>query len=213
MWNVMLRRRPLPSVFMWGGDNVYADKWVSFWQGDVPRPTVEHKAMYDIQQQEPAYRNFSQQVPVVGTWDDHDFGIDGGDKSWPQKESRKQLHLDFLGVPRNSTRRRRDGVYASHLLLGPNRTSVKLLLLDIRSQRDPWPEYDASITAETGDMLGEEQWIWLEDELSSSPADMHLIMSGIQVHNYAFGSSLAETWQRFPTSRRRLVNLVSDRPR
>lgn len=25
LWDVMLKREPLPSVFMWGGDNVYAD--------------------------------------------------------------------------------------------------------------------------------------------------------------------------------------------
>ncbi len=33
----------------------------------------------------------------------------------------------------------------------------------------------------SGDVLGEEQWLWLEKELSNSSAAAHIIVSSVQV--------------------------------
>lgn len=128
------------------------------------------------------------------------------------RPERQQLHLDFLGVAPDSALRRRSGVYNSHVLRGPNGRSVKLLLLDVRSHRDPWPNRPGGPPREEGDMLGEDQWKWLEAELTNSSADMHLILSGIQVLSQAGGVVVppytGESWNGFPTSRARLLGLV-----
>jgi len=129
------------------------------------------------------------------------------------RTDRQQAHLDFLGVDAESPRRTREGVYASHIIQGPRGASAKLLLLDVRTHRDPWPSRPNGVAAEDGDILGETQWRWLEEELNST-ADVHMIMSGFQVEsNAALGlvvpSSFGESWQKFPNARRRLMDMVS----
>ena len=75
---------------------------------------------------------------------------------------------------------------------------MKVILLDGRYFRDaPGPH---------ADMLGAEQWQWLEQQLTNSDADVHLIGSGIQViaNQHAF-----EKWADFPESRQRLFDIIA----
>lgn len=60
---------------------------------------------------------------------------------------------------------------------------------------------------ETGDILGEEQWSWLEGELMNSDAQVHLIGCGIQMIPEEQGF---EKWANFPQARNRLLGLLSD---
>ena len=54
--------------------------------------------------------------------------------------------------------------------------------------------------------MGEEQWKWLEEELTNSEAAIHIIGSGIQVipteHNY-------EKWANFPAAHQRFYDLLN----
>jgi alkaline phosphatase D len=56
-----------------------------------------------------------------------------------------------------------------------------------------------------GDILGAAQWQWLENQLRTSTADVHIIGSGIQIvhdqHKY-------EKWGNFPNARQRLLDLL-----
>jgi alkaline phosphatase D len=54
-------------------------------------------------------------------------------------------------------------------------------------------------------MLGEEQWTWLEQELSE-PADIRLIVSSVQVIAQGHGY---ERWGNLPRERNRLFELIS----
>jgi alkaline phosphatase D len=57
-----------------------------------------------------------------------------------------------------------------------------------------------------GDLLGsEEQWRWLESELTNSSASAHLIVSSVQVLT---SSPIFESWGHFPASRARLLALL-----
>lgn len=47
----------------------------------------------------------------VGTWDDHDYGVNDGDSSYVDKRESQRLLLDFLDEHRDSPRHHRDGVY------------------------------------------------------------------------------------------------------
>lgn len=51
-------------------------------------------------------------MPIIGVWDDHDFGTDNSDIEYKDKEQAKELYLDFLDEPINSERRKvHDGTY------------------------------------------------------------------------------------------------------
>jgi alkaline phosphatase D len=136
-------------------------------------------------------------TPVIGVWDDHDYALNNGGRHLIGRERSQQALLDFLGVPPNDPRRQRAGVYTSHTVSRGGMT-VKLILLDCRYHRDdPGP---------SGDVLGEEQWAWLEAELSGSGAQVHLIGSGFQFlpdqHPY-------EKWSAFPRARQRLLGVLA----
>jgi len=55
-------------------------------------------------------------TPIVGVWDNHDYGADGGDKNFPHKYEMREAFLDFLDEPVNSSRRQREGIYESYLI-------------------------------------------------------------------------------------------------
>ena len=42
---------------------------------------------------------------VVGVWDDHDYGINNGDKHFEHKEAFRDKFLDYIDEPPDSERR------------------------------------------------------------------------------------------------------------
>jgi alkaline phosphatase D len=197
LWPVIARDRP--DVWMWLGDNVY---------GDTDDPAVL-KSKYDAQLQHPGYAAFRRQVPaIIGTWDDHDYGRNDGNKTYPFKARNQQLALDFLQEPPDSPRRRQEGIYAAYIYAVGGK-KVKVILLDDRYfqdtlYRDAQQVYHPN---PTGDILGETQWQWLRQQLQNSDADAHIIGSGIQFlptqHRF-------EKWANFPAARQRLLALLSE---
>jgi alkaline phosphatase D len=194
MWEYILQNKP--QLWIWLGDNIYGDS-------DTMQVL---KNKYDLQLNNSGYRKLTAAVPVIGIWDDHDYGLnDAGSEYAPKKES-QQLMLDFLGEPASSERRKQEGAYTSYTY-GPAGKQVKVILLDARYFRDDLQKQDKGyILNESGDILGEAQWKWLENELRNSKADIHLIGSGIQIipeeHMY-------EKWANFPKARKRLFDLLA----
>jgi alkaline phosphatase D len=197
LWPVIAQDRP--DVWIWLGDNIY---------GDSDDPAVL-KSKYNAQLRQPGYAQFRQQVPaIIGTWDDHDYGRNDGDKTYPFKAQNQQLALDFLQEPAASPRRRQEGIYAAYTY-AVGRKKVKVILLDDRYfqdtlYRDANKVYHPNLT---GDILGEAQWQWLRQQLQDSDADAHIIGSGIQFlptqHAY-------EKWSNFPAARQRLLDLLTE---
>ncbi|WP_245558386.1 alkaline phosphatase D family protein [Fulvivirga imtechensis] len=196
LWTEITKAQP--DLLILGGDNIY---------GDTHDMTLM-KARYDKQKSRPEYQNLLNTVPVIGIWDDHDYGMNDGGKHFSKKDSSKWLMLDFLDVPADNPVWRREGAYNAYSY-GPKNKKIKVILLDTRYFRD-------TLSADTltsarylpnkdGDLLGEKQWQWLEYELTDSDADMHILVSGIQViaaqHDF-------EKWSNFPQSRERLFKLL-----
>jgi len=186
IWPAVLQFRP--QLWIWSGDIIYAD-------------TEEMDRMaklYQQQKSQPDYQKLLACCQVIGTWDDHDYGRNDGDRSYRQKVESQRLLLDFLDEPASSPRRRQAGVYASHLQ-GPPGQRVKVILLDTRSQREP--------PGPMADMLGAEQWQWLTQELDPDSAELFILVSSIQVipveHRH-------EKWANHPASRTRLLQLLAD---
>lgn len=195
-----------PQLFLFLGDNIY---------GDTQDMTLL-KQKWDLLAAKPGFMRLRETCPVLGTWDDHDYGADDAGSDYPRKRESQQLFLDFLGVPQDSPRRSQEGVYSSQMY-GPPGRRTQILLLDARYFRSPLqrgytpgepgdgyrgkyvPNEDPSAT-----VLGETQWKWLEQQLRV-PAELRIIGSGVQVLPDEHGS---ETWGNFPRERKRLLDLI-----
>lgn len=186
MWPIIEQHNP--DVFLWVGDVIYADT------DDVA--VMQQK--YDQQLANPDYVRLRDKIPVIGLWDDHDFGDNNSGKRNPIKVPSQQMFLDFLQEPLGSERRKQQGIYTSYLY-GEGDRQVKLFLLDTRYHRD---------TPGSGraDLLGQEQWAWLERELASSSARVNIIASGVSV--LSMQMPFAEEWRDFKWARKRLFKLI-----
>lgn len=90
-----------------------------------------------------------------------------------------------------------------------SKRSVAVFVLDVRSNRTPWPKGLGAWFPSNGDMLGENQWNWFESALNRSQASVNIIVSGLQVHADRFPSAnVAEEWVKFPKSRQRLYEII-----
>ena len=186
LWDPIVAAQP--DLWIWLGDNIY---------GDTDDMAVM-QAKYEQQLASPGYRTLVEQTAIIGTWDDHDYGLNDGGSEFPARVESQREALDFFGEPANSPRRAQAGIYTSYVY-GPRGRRVKVILLDARYHRDQPNE------AGTGDLLGEAQWTWLADELANSDAQVHLIGDGIQFipidHQY-------EKWNQFPEARQRLLEVI-----
>lgn len=187
-----------PDLFMFLGDNIY---------GDTDDMQVL-KEKYDLQKNHPDYKNLRGQMPVIGVWDDHDYGKNDAGKEYSYKEESQQLFLDFFDVSGDDARREREGAYSSYDLKWKSHT-IKVILLDARYHRDELDRVKRVYQKnETGTILGEEQWSWLENELSDEEVSLYIVACGIQFipedHNY-------EKWANFPQERQRLFDLIREK--
>lgn len=188
-----------PDVWIWTGDNIY---------GDTHDMQVLRKK-YDQQKAHPGYQQLLKQSFVMGTWDDHDYGMNDGGKFYSKKEASKVEFLRFFDVPESADVRKHDGVYQSYeRISGGNK--IKFIMLDTRYFRDTLVHGSGKGGPYTvnagGDILGEAQWKWLELQLRNSDAQVHIIASSIQFipdgHHW-------EKWGNFPKSRQRLIDLLA----
>lgn len=210
-----------PQVFLWGGDSVYARRDLTQLAGEYNR-TKNYAPYADF------LRNTS--VRVLGTWDDHDYGVNDAGREADHKPERQQLFLDFLEVPPQQLPRGREGVYSSHVFGSPP-SQTKVILLDTRSSRDshfipsaarlgslPLTALIAAMsrwaTAALGlgreleaQVLSQEQWSWLEAELTNSTSQVHIIVSSIQVLTT---NPAMESWGHFRREKLRLLKLLAD---
>ena len=196
LWDDIVAQKP--DLWIWMGDNIY---------GDTHDMSVLKKK-YDMQKARPDYQRLLKTCPVVGTWDDHDYGINDGGRFFSKKVESKKIALDFLNVPPNAKVRKREGIYDSYVY-GPKGKRVKVILLDTRSFRDtvifstvPGRRYDPN---PDGDVLGEQQWKWLEKELTDTDADLNIIVSSIQ---FLANDHYWEKWGNFPAARQRMIDLL-----
>jgi len=193
MWQEIVKNQP--DVWVWGGDVIYSDT----------HDMTFMKQNYAQQKSDTAYQTFLKKVPVIGTWDDHDYGVNDGGSEYPEKDKVKELFLTFMNAATNDIRRTREGVYYSKTYAVRDK-SIKVIVLDTRYFRskltkDPTGVYDE------GTILGDAQWRWLKQELDSSKADFNIIESSIQVLSYEHGF---ETWGNMPSEVVKLEKTIAD---
>jgi alkaline phosphatase D len=205
IWDAVLDYRP--ELFIFAGDNVYGDL-----APGAPSPLAE---AYGKAATIPGFQALRAQVPVLATWDDHDYGRNDAGGDFPYREAAKTLFLDFWQIAADDPRRSRDGIYHAQTF-GPEGMRLQVILLDTRSFRSPLvptdqrgapgkeryvPDPDPAKT-----MLGAAQWAWLREQLEQ-PAEVRLIVSSIQVLAEGHGW---ERWGNLPRERERLFGLLAE---
>ena len=196
IWTSILASQP--DVFAFLGDNIYADT------DDMNLMSSKYAKLAAI----PQFAEFRRQIPIIATWDDHDYGHDEAGLHFPKKQESKDLMLDFFGEPANSARRRREGIYTSYSYSSAHEgveKRVQVILLDLR-----WFRTELKVSDEgrisLPDLLGEQQWKWLERQLRR-PADLRILGSSTQlvssVHPW-------EKWADFPHEKERLFKMIDN---
>ncbi len=184
IWNNVVGLNP--DLWVWLGDNIYGDT------EDMNVLRKKYQQLGDNQN----YQYLKENVPVIATWDDHDYGVNDGGKHYPMKKESQQVFLEFFEEPANSPRWTQEGIYTSYDY-GAGDSTVKVILLDCRYHRDD--------RGTDGDVLGEGQWKWLEQEFESSTAKVVLVGTGYQ---FVSDQHPFETWGHFSSERERMLKLI-----
>ncbi len=163
----------------------------------------------------PDWQHLVASVPVLATWDNHDYGHHSAGAEFPLKEVSKEIFLDFFSEPADSERRRHPGVYDA-AVLGPEGQRVQVILLDTRTFKSP-PELAERPEGAGGSLgkyapsrdpeatlLGQAQWDWLQAQLQRS-AELRVIASSGQVVADEKGM---DEWGNYPLERSRLFDLI-----
>lgn len=211
VWDTIVEAKP--DLLLLLGDNIYAD----IEQGRLKPSNPEKMAQcYKELATLSAFAKLRESTYMLATWDDHDYGNNDAGEEWVHKDDAQKQFLDFFGVPADSPRRDRTGVYHAETF-GPEGKRVQVIMLDGRYHRSPIRKADRRLpgtgitpylpnTDAGATMLGEEQWKWLEEQLKQ-PAEVRIIGSGIQVvsEDHPF-----EKWANMPSERARLYKLLRE---
>lgn len=206
-----------PEVFVFLGDNIYGDT----------RDMAVLQAKYDQLAGQAGFQNLRERALLLAIWDDHDYGENDAGADYPMKEESRRIFCDFWGVPVDSPRRTRDGIYEAYVI-GPPGRRVQFILPDLRFNRTPLTKRDlagvdyekwADSLAKAGKpvpgpydrnpaagptMLGERQWNWLERQLAV-PAELRILCSSLQVVADFPGW---EAWINYTRDRERLIDAM-----
>lgn len=202
LWPIIAEMNP--DLWIWGGDTIYAD-WHARPDGIREKYTVNRKWItqrYASQWNQKNYAPFRKQFPIIGTWDDHDYGHNNASASYPLKAITRDLALTFLEVPIDDPRWQREGIYGAYDF-GPAGQRTKIIVLDNRY-------FATGKKAAQPELLGAAQRAWLETTLLASTADLHIFVSGTQIlsaeHKY-------EKWADYPADREWLLQQIATRDR
>lgn len=197
-----------PDLFIFLGDNIYGDTQI---MGVL-------RSKYEKLRAKPSFQNLKKNVPILATWDDHDYGWNDAGRHYAFKKQSKEIFLDFWEEPKDSERRNHEGIYHAEYIPVGERT-IQVILLDGRTFRDDLQKYNNEVkgdkryfykldyaphTDTNFTMLGDGQWKWLENELLK-PADLRLICSGTQ---FGIEFNGYEAWANFPHEQRRMLDMI-----
>jgi len=199
LWPVIAENEP--DLWIWAGDNIYAD-WYQRPDGKKEKFTINREWVtkrYASQFNQSGYAPFREVTPIVGTWDDHDYGRNNAGASYKLKEVTRDLALSFMEVPIGDPRWLRPGLYGAYDF-GPSGQRTKVILLDNRY-------FATGKKADAPDLLGKAQRTWLETTIRTSEADLHIIVSGTQILS---AEHRWEKWADYPETREWLLDLIRE---
>jgi alkaline phosphatase D len=158
IWDELARRNPEYLLLI--GDNVYADKK----DLETARPAIPEiiwQRYVDLRYTLPLY--FQQKlIPTHALWDDHDYGINNGDSSFPYKDESKEIFETFWAQDLSQDDWTKTHGVGGLLSLG----YFNLYFLDARFFRSQ---------DESGSHLGQDQTAWLISKIREEETPSLLI--------------------------------------
>ncbi len=179
-----------PSAFVFLGDNVY------YTNADCEDPAAMW-TRYRLQRQQPDLAALAARVPLFAQWDDHDYGPNDSDRTFPRRAHARRVFMGYW--PAASYGEEGEGIYGRHVL-GP----LELFLLDDRSFRDPNREPNAP----TKTILGARQRAWLVEGLAASAAPLKVVCTASQ---FLARYHTFESWQLARDEREAILDAIRDR--
>ena len=204
IWKEVLKLKP--DLLVLAGDNIYSSTPD---QGAI-------SAQYEKQNSHQDFKKVREAVPILATWDDHDFGQNDGGTTNPRKNEARTAFIN--NWPYVKELLKSSGAVYHSRFFGKRPELLQIILLDTRFDRTDliankqnWverffnPKPYSPNNAPDSRILSEEQWHWLEAELGK-PADFKILVSSIQLiaNDHQF-----EKWGNFPHERLRLFNLIN----
>ncbi|WNO52416.1 alkaline phosphatase D family protein [Stakelama saccharophila] len=156
IWGAVLRSEP--DLFLWLGDNIYADSRIPGVMAEI------YRRQRDVAGAQPVLR----QVPQLAIWDDHDFGEGGADRTFATREQSLALFKQYWANPAYGLPDA-PGVFFRYSYGGTD-----FFFLDDRYYRDP---NDMPQSAEKT-QIGAAQREWLQQSLLESDAPFKLVIAG-----------------------------------
>ena len=109
-----------PHVWTWMGDAAYTDDTkMSGFKKDNSLSLEHIKMKFEETTNDPCkiiliivlidYKEFAKGRKIIGVWDDHDYGVNDGNKNFPKKDGVREIYLDFIGEPKETQRRKEKG--------------------------------------------------------------------------------------------------------
>ncbi|NBC86191.1 MAG: phosphodiesterase [Bacteroidetes bacterium] len=180
-----------PDVMLWTGDNTYLR------EVDWADPATMNDR-YAHTRKLPELQALLGRTHHYATWDDHDYGPNNSDRSYPLKGAALDLFQRYWANP---TYGLPDvpGVFGSFTW-----NDVEFFLMDNRYHRSP----TTAPRDEDKTQWGQAQVQWLIDGLTSSTATFKVVVNGGQFLN---PSTEHETLARFPADRERLLSAIGER--
>lgn len=167
-----------PEMMLWLGDNIYLR------EVDYDSPSGMNYRYRHVRSFAPLQK-LLQGTHHIATWDDHDFGPDNANGSFPLKDSALALFRRYWANPAYGLPEA-PGVYtvASY-------GDADFFLLDDRYYRD----HDRQPEMAGKQMLGPAQLRWLKNALLASRASFKFIVNGSQI---LLSQRRVEGWRNFP---------------
>ncbi len=178
-----------PDMMLWGGDTLYFRE-------------VDYDSTYGLSYRWRHTRSAAQLQPLLRTahhyaiWDDHEFGPNDSNSSYPLKGEALRLFKQnwanpSYGLPETP------GIFTTFSF-----NDADFFLLDNRYHRD-----SDKLKSDDKAKIGAAQMRWLKNAMLASSAPVKIIAAGGQITNSVNG---AEGWDKFPRERDEMLKFLVD---
>ncbi len=138
-------------------------------------------------------------IPLYHIWDDHDFGTNNADKTFPAKADALEAFDEYYPTP---TRPNENGIWHSFQY-----AEAEFFMLDVRSNRDPAEDPDGPDKSMLdGDAIAGGQLEWLKNGLRNSTATWKFLVSGVPFNDSAKPS---DSWGAYARERNELLDFIN----
>lgn len=178
-----------PDFMLWLGDNAYLREADWGTKTGILYRYTHSRSLPEIQPLLASTHHYA-------IWDDHDFGPNDSDKSYPNKELTLEAFKLFWGnLNYGAGNSQGKGIQGSFVW-----GDLQFFLLDDRFFRTANQN-----TASQRTILGDEQVEWLINALTSSQASFKIIAVGVQ---FISNSKVKENFINFPEERQKIIDAI-----